>query len=64
MGMLVSFFWFIIFHWMEGGMIRSWLGGHLGVGAVGGFCAIGHFFVGGATVWAFPSVSAEAFKVT
>jgi hypothetical protein len=45
-------------------MIRSWLGGHLGVGAVGGFCAVGHVFVGGATVRAFPSVSAEAFQVT
>jgi hypothetical protein len=51
MGMLVSFFWFIVFHWMEGGMIRSWLGGHLGVGAVGGFCAVG--LVGGATVGHF-----------
>jgi hypothetical protein len=32
-------------------MIRSWLGGHLGVGAVGGFCAVG--LVGGATVGHF-----------
>lgn len=45
-------------------MIRSWLGGHLGVGAVEGSVQLVDVFVGGATVWAFPSVSAEAFQVT